>query len=103
MDAASIDAAADELVEWGILERADARLALTRRFRGALARAAGQLQESDTSAPVAGAEAMRRAAALALVQFPRPPASALRAEHATLIAAVELASLPDAVREVLGA
>lgn len=104
MEEATIDAASEELIAWGVLERAEAGLALTRRFRAAFARAAMQLQPDEAANPVVrGAEALRRAAALALVTFPRPAGGVLRAEHATLIAAIELASLPDAVREALGA
>lgn len=93
----------EELLAWDVIERApDGSLSLTRRFRAGLARAARQLQPDEAAARIPGSEAMRRAAALALVQHPRPPGAVLRAEHASFVAGVELASLPDALRGALG-
>jgi len=100
MDAERIERVADELVAWGVLERAPA-LAPTRRFRAALARAAASLQAREAAGePIVGS-AIQNVVEVALAAFPLPEGARPSPEHRKLLMAIELASLPEGVRSLV--
>lgn len=100
MDERAIEAARAELVDWGVLEPGDA-LALTRRFRGAIMRAAGELQAEEKDGRRPDGHPLEVAIGVALDGYPVPPGAHAGETHRKLLVAIELASLPDAVRGVL--
>jgi hypothetical protein len=77
MDLARIEA---DLAAWGLIERTGDQVQLTRRFRGAVTRAASELQALESDFP--------------LPQAPTP-------EHLRFLFAVEWTSLPAGVRDLL--
>ena len=97
MDEAKLRAAEEDLVAWGLLEPGPAGPALSRRFRGALARAAMALQ-----AEAPGGHPVARAIERALADAPLPEGARPEEAHRALLVAVEVASLPPAVRDALG-
>ena len=89
-----------ELVEWGILDPGTPTL--TRRFRGALMRAASRLQAEERAGHRRPGHAIANAVDEALREYPLPPGAVASAEHRTVVVAIEVASLPPAVRGFLG-
>ncbi len=99
MEAQAIAQAQADLVAWGILEAGEPRL--TRRAQAAIARAAATLREKEVSGiPVAG-HPLVLAAALALADL--APAGKATPAHESVLAAAELASLPEGVRGMFSA
>ena len=102
MDEAALARIEGELVEWGVLERAP-ELQITRRFRGALMRAAARLQAEEQAAGRPPAEnPVARAVEVAFSDYPFPPGVIAGDAHRRFLVAVEVASLPPAVRQMLG-
>lgn len=100
MDDALIARIQGDLIDWGILERE--RVEVTRRFRGAIMRAAIELQEQEKSGRRPEGHAVRRAVELALRSYPLPPGAVATPDHESFVIATEVASLPEAVRNFLG-
>lgn len=100
MDEDAIQTAQRELVAWGILEAPEA-LALTRRFRGAIMRAAAGLQEEEKAGRKRPGHPMEVAIGVALEGYPLPPGALAGEAHRKLLLAIELAALPPAVRGLL--
>lgn len=101
MDADRLAAIEQDLLQWGLVERAET-LALSRRFRGAVARAAGRLAEEERAGRRPPGPPIENAIALACDDFPLPEGAVLAPDHRKFLVAVELASLPDAVRAAMG-
>jgi hypothetical protein len=99
MDAPDVDVAAlqADLAAWGALEPDHS--ALTRRARAGLARAAAHLRDAEVAGRKPPGHPMVEAARLALDDLAPPGAATMG--HARILAAVELASLPDSVRDLL--
>jgi hypothetical protein len=98
MDAASVESTQADLVAWGVLEAPGGPL--TRRARAALARAASTLREEELAGQARPGHPLVLAAALALDGL--APAGAATARHHQVLAAVELASLPEGVQGMFG-
>lgn len=90
-----------DLIEWGLIERGET-LALSKRFRGALMRAAAALQEEEKRGERREGNAVANAIGLALDAFPLPSGSVVTPTHRAFLVAVEIESLPPAVRQMLG-
>lgn len=92
-----------DLVDWGILEPATAEVPVfTRRFRGALARAAARLQIEERGGARREGNPIANMIDEALTEFPLPPSAVLSEAHRILLVDIELRSLPPAVRSLLG-
>jgi hypothetical protein len=90
-----------DLIEWGVLEPTPpARF--TRRFQGALARAASGLQAVEQAGEGAGGDAVGHQVDAALATFLGERGKEVRPGHRAFARAVHLASLPEAVRRILG-
>lgn len=99
MDPAHLAAAERDLLAWGYLERADAgEPAWSRRFRGAVLRAAARLAEEERAGRKPPGHPLENAVRGALTELPPPAGAAWSATHEKLLVAVELAALPEAVR-----
>lgn len=96
----SLERVHKDLVEWGVLE-ADAPVRFTRRFQGALARSAAQLQEVDASGALGGNPVQNQAEA-ALAAHLKGKGKRVGLEHRQFVVAVHLSGLPAAVRKTLG-
>lgn len=94
VDVAALQA---DLVAWGALDAGS--LALTRRARAGLARAAARLRDEEAAGRAPAGHPMVEAARLALDGL--APAGAATPGHARVLAAVELASLPASVQDLL--
>ena len=90
-----------DLVEWGILEP-DAPIRFTKRFQGALARAAAQLQEIEASGAPLGGNAVENQAEAALAAHLQGKGKKVGLGHRRFVVAVHVAGLPEAVRKILG-
>lgn len=101
MDETAFAAARAELRDWGVLEPGDGAPAVTRRFRGAIMRAAMRLQEEEKAGRAPDGHPVVRAVADALRAWPLPDGATATPAHERLVAAVELASLPEAVLALL--
>jgi hypothetical protein len=102
MDEAALDAAQEELVAWGLLERGPQGLAWSRRFRGAVMREAARLAEEERAQRKPEGHPLANAVRGALRQLELPAGAAATSTHEQLLFAVELAGLPEPVREFLG-
>jgi len=89
-----------ELEDWGILE--PGRAEVTRRFRGAIMRASIELQEEEKRGRGPEGNPVRHAVERAFESYPLPPEALATLDHKAFVAAVEVASLPEAVRNFLG-
>lgn len=98
METARLEAVHEDLVRWGVVE-AGTPVVFTRRFRGALARAAAVLQEGEKRGEKPQGEPLRRQVEVALAQFTK---GAALADHATFCVALHVSTLPEAVRRLLG-
>lgn len=92
----------EDLVAWEVLEP-DAPIRFTRRFRGALARAAAELQASERGGQGTGGDAIENQVETALGAFLQPSGKRAGPGHRRFVRAVHVASLPEAVRRILGA
>lgn len=101
MDVDAIRAIEADLVAWGLLER-DEALRPTRRFRGALARAAMELQEAEKAGRAPPGNPVENVVASALRDFPLPEGAVAGDRHRAFLVAVQVASLPEAARGLLG-
>lgn len=90
-----------DLVSWGILEP-DAPVRVTRRFRGALMRAAASLQAEEAAGSALPGSAVEAMVRRALEDHEVPTGVRVTATHRSFLVAVQLASLPDAVRQAIG-
>lgn len=97
MDEAALAKAEEDLVAWGLLERSEAGLSWSRRFRAAVMREAARLAEEERAGRRAEGAPLVVAARLALAAL-QPDATET---HARLLVAVELAALPEAVRAIV--
>jgi hypothetical protein len=88
-----------ELLGWGLLEPGPP-LAWSRRLRGAVMRAAAGLQEAEATGRAPAGHPVLVALAAALEQS--FPDLRVTPRHHAFLAAVELAALPAAVRDLLG-
>lgn len=99
MDEAALRAAEDELVAWGLLERSPTGPAWTRRFRGAVMRAAAGLAEVEKAGPRPEGAPLATAVRVALQTTELPAGAAPHALHEQLLVGVELAALPEGLRK----
>jgi hypothetical protein len=90
-----------DLAEWGILE-SDAPIRFTKRFQGALARAAAQLQQLEASGAPLGGNAVENQVEAAMAAHLKGKGKRVGLGHRRFVVAVHLAGLPEAVRKVLG-
>lgn len=90
-----------DLVAWGVLEP-DAPIRFTRRFQGALARAASALQAVEQAGQGASGDVVGHQVDAALGTFLGESGGEVGPGHRAFVRAVHLASLPDAVRRILG-
>jgi len=101
MHQSELDATRDDLVAWGVLATPST---FTRRFQAAMARAAAQLREAGGQER--GSAAILATVKLALTDFLPHDATGQRGVasdlHRRYVAGVHIASLPPAVRDVLG-
>lgn len=102
MDERAVVAAEDQLVEWGLLERGASGLAWSRRFRGAVMREAARLAGEERAGQRRPGAPLATAVAAALGTYALPAGAAASAVHEKLLYAVELAALPEGVREIVG-
>jgi len=100
---ATVDPAALEadLVAWGLVERTSGGMALTRRLRAGVARAAMHLQEQEAKGQAPAGHPLRLALEHALAEATMPAHGRLTPAHVQFLFAVELTSFPDAVRQLL--
>lgn len=103
MDEAALAKAEEDLVAWGLLERSEAGLSWSRRFRAAVMREAARLAEEERAGRRPAGAPLATAVEGALRALPLPEGAAAGSTHAKLLYAVELAALPDAVRAIVGA
>jgi hypothetical protein len=96
MDLARIEA---DLAAWGLIERTGDQVQLTRRFRGAVTRAASELQALESEGRAPAGNALETALETALRDFALPQAPT--PEHLRFLFAVEWTSLPAGVRDLL--
>lgn len=101
LDEIALRAAEDDLVEWGILERGP-ELRITRRFRGALMRAAAKLQAEERAGAKRPGHPIEVSVAVALEEHPLPPGALPRREHHLLLVGLQISSLPEPLRALLG-
>lgn len=99
MDPVLLERVHAELVSWGLMDAGEPRL--SRRFRGAVARAAGRLQEREAAGDAPPGHPLENSIALALSESELPVGAVATAEHRRFLFAVELASLPEGVRALL--
>lgn len=97
----TLRAAEADLIAWGVLERAP-DLQITRRFRGSLMRAAAKLQAEERAGAKRPGHPIEVSVAVALEDHPFPPGVVPRREHHLLLVGLQIASLPEAVRALLG-
>jgi hypothetical protein len=90
-----------DLVSWGVLEP-DAPVRFTRRFQGALARAAGALQTVEKAGQGRGDDVVGHQVDTALATFLGKEGGKVEAGHRAFARAVQLSSLPEGVRRILG-
>lgn len=91
-----------DLVAWALLEPGPDGPAWTRRFRGAVLRAAARLAEEEREGRRPEGAPLEVAVVQALASLDLPAGAVATREHARLLYAVELAALPDAVRAFIG-
>lgn len=97
-----LEAVQRDLVEWGLVERAQDGVAWSKRLRGAVMREAARLAQEERSGRAPQGRPLDNAIAGALASWPVPEGAKATPEHARFLAAVELAALPDSVRHTLG-
>lgn len=102
MDEGALRAAEEELLAWGLLERGPQGLGWTRRFRGAVMRAAAGLAEVERSGQRPEGAPLANVVRLALQTAELPPGAAPSRAHEQLLVAIELAALPESMRDLLG-
>jgi hypothetical protein len=90
-----------DLVRWHILEP-DPPIRFTRRFRGALARAAAQLQSSQVAGTDPPGDPLTNQVEAALAMFLGARRERATAAHHAFVRAVHLETLPGAVKRALG-
>lgn len=103
MTTATLDDVQQELLAWGLIEPGEGGLAWTRRFRGAVMREAARLAEEERAGRKPEGAPLQTAVTGALAALPLPEGASPDLQHARFLYAVELASLPDGVRQLLGA
>lgn len=101
--ARSLEDIQSDLVAWGLLESGEGGPVWTRRFRGGVMREAARLAEEERAGRKPEGAPLENAVAGALASFPLPEGATVTREHSRFLYAVELASLPDAVRHLMGA
>ena len=101
MDAAHLHGIERDLVAWGVLEDEGAVQA-TRRFRAAMMRAAAALQANEKSPGQPSGHPVENVVRLALSDWTLPAGAILTSTHVAFVVALEIESLPPAVRELLG-
>lgn len=101
MDERAMARVVEDLVDWGILER-EPELQPTRRFRGAIMRAAALLQEEERAGSKRPGHPIEVSVAVALQNYPLPPGAIATREHHQVLVGLQLASLPENVRALLG-
>lgn len=103
MDEARLGEVEHDLLSWNILERTSAgELSPTRRFRAAMARAAMVLQQEEKGGARPGGHPILNTVTAALSDYPLPAGAVVEREHVAFVTTIEVASLPPAVREMLG-
>ena len=90
-----------DLVEWGVIE-AEGPIRFTRRFRGALARAAAGLQAAEQGGQGTAGDPLNHQIETALSEFLAPLGTRAGLGHRAFVRAVHVSSLPEAVRRILG-
>jgi len=99
MDHERLAAAQAELVAWGLVETGPP-VRLSRRGQAAMARAAAWLRQEELAGRAAQGHPMVLAAEVA-VGAAAPEGARATPDHHRLLAAIELAGLPDGVRGLL--
>ena len=102
MEGQAIDAAQEELITWGLLERDVKGIAWSRRFRGAVMRAAARLAEAERAGEAPEGPPLANAVRAALEDGVLPPDARATPLHEQVLVAVELAALPDVLRGAFG-
>jgi hypothetical protein len=90
-----------DLVAWDVLEP-EPPIRFTRRFKGALTRAAAQLQAAEQSGQAVTGHPLQNQVEVALAGFLEGKEGEAGREHRQFVVAVHLESLPAAVRRLLG-
>lgn len=99
MDDATLTAAEGDLVAWGLLE--GDQPTWTRRFRGAVMRAAGELAARERAGERPDGAPLVNTVTLALASWPLPAGATATETHVRFLVAVELAALPGPVADLL--
>ena len=102
MDEAALQAAEQELIAWGLLEKGPQGLAWSRRFRGAVMREAGKLAEEERAGRKPEGSPLANTVRGALASSELPPGATATRLHEQLLVAVELAALPEPMRKFFG-
>jgi hypothetical protein len=100
VDERALAAAEQDLVGWGLLERTEKGPAWTRRFRGAVMREAARLAEEEKAGRKPPGPALANAVRGALKGSELPAGASATEAHEQLLVAVELAALPESLREL---
>jgi hypothetical protein len=90
-----------DLIDWQVLEP-DAPIRFTRRFRGAMARAAATLQAAEAAGHPPPGDPITQQVETALDLFLDPEGRRAGPGHRAFVRAVHIATLPEAVRRLLG-
>ncbi|GEM_PF-4360551 len=101
VDPQRLEAVEADLVSWGLLERQEG-LHPTRRFRGALARAAAELAVVERREGRPAGNPVEHIVLRALRDHPLPLGAKVERDHERFLVALEIASLPEGVRQALG-
>lgn len=102
MTTSALEAIERDLLDWGLIERNEGGVAWTRRFRASVMREAARLADEERAGRRSPGAPLETAATAALHAYPLPEGAAPQREHARFLYAVELAALPDAVRDIVG-
>ena len=90
-----------DLVKWGVLEP-DSPVRFTRRFQGALARAAATLQAAEKGGQGTAGDAVGHLVETALAEFLNTQGKRFGPGHVRFVRALHVSLLPEAVRSALG-
>ncbi|MCA1813409.1 MAG: hypothetical protein LC624_05605 [Halobacteriales archaeon] len=102
MDERELGQAQQELIAWGLLEPGALGVSWTRRFRGAVMRAAGELANEERAGRKPEGPPLANAVRAALKMSELPAGAQATRVHEQLLLAVELAALPEPLRDLLG-
>ncbi|MHB8605735.1 MAG: hypothetical protein ACYDCK_10825 [Thermoplasmatota archaeon] len=102
MDPKRMQEVLDALQEWNLVEVADKGFTFTRRWRGALMRAASELRDEEARrGPVAG-HPVRLQVERAFNDLALVPAGELSEDYVTFLTAMAVEEMPREMRDMLG-